>query len=433
MENPYLSEREIEILKLVAQGKSNKDIAQELSISINTVKVHLANIFKKINVSSRTEATLFAIEKAYIESPHTPNEAETREDIREPEALPEAKKKNRLALILAPIFVLLLLVLIYYAVSGLRQKTIPPPSDLEVAINPQRWFTAQKLSSPRAHMSLAVIDNNLYSFGGLGKSGVSPISEKYSQTGNSWQTLASKPTPVSDASAAVLRGLIYIPGGVLGDGSLSTTLEVYKPEDNSWQVKASLPYGLSRFGLCSHEGRLYLFGGWDGKAYRSEVLIYNPSEDAWSEGPAMPDPRADFSALQAGSQIFIVGGQNADGPTNLNLVFNPNLEGSAKNPWSSQIATQEGNQIIGAQTIGNALFIFENTPKEEVVLRYFSTDSNLWMEYTEKKEVKLPNGARLSALGGDIYFVGGLNEDGKPSDTVFRYQAIFTIVIPTMK
>ena len=69
MENVPLSEREIEILELVSQGKSNKEIAAELFISVNTVKVHLANIFTKIDVSSRTEATLYAIEHGIVASP----------------------------------------------------------------------------------------------------------------------------------------------------------------------------------------------------------------------------------------------------------------------------------------------------------------------------------------------------------------------------
>jgi len=69
MGNAPLSEREIEILQLVSQGKSNKEIAAELFISVNTVKVHIANIFTKINVSSRTEATLYAIEHGIVKSP----------------------------------------------------------------------------------------------------------------------------------------------------------------------------------------------------------------------------------------------------------------------------------------------------------------------------------------------------------------------------
>jgi len=63
-----LSEREIEILKLVATGLSNKEIAYQLKISPNTVKVHLKNIFGKIGVVSRTEAAMFAVRQGWVEA-----------------------------------------------------------------------------------------------------------------------------------------------------------------------------------------------------------------------------------------------------------------------------------------------------------------------------------------------------------------------------
>jgi DNA-binding CsgD family transcriptional regulator len=69
MEKLPLSDRQIEILQLVGQGKSNKEIAAELFISVNTVKVHLGNIFSKIGVASRTAATLYAIEQGSVKSP----------------------------------------------------------------------------------------------------------------------------------------------------------------------------------------------------------------------------------------------------------------------------------------------------------------------------------------------------------------------------
>jgi DNA-binding NarL/FixJ family response regulator len=51
-----LSNTELIILKMITEGKSNKEIAGELFISVHTVKKHISNIFKKLNLSSRTEA-----------------------------------------------------------------------------------------------------------------------------------------------------------------------------------------------------------------------------------------------------------------------------------------------------------------------------------------------------------------------------------------
>ncbi len=62
----YVSDRELEVLKLAAKGMSNKEIAAELSLSVRTVQSHLGNIFDKLGVSSRTEAVLRAIKEGWI-------------------------------------------------------------------------------------------------------------------------------------------------------------------------------------------------------------------------------------------------------------------------------------------------------------------------------------------------------------------------------
>lgn len=56
-----LTERETEVLRLVAMGKSNKEIAGELYISETTVKTHVSNVLMKLNVQSRTQAALYAL------------------------------------------------------------------------------------------------------------------------------------------------------------------------------------------------------------------------------------------------------------------------------------------------------------------------------------------------------------------------------------
>jgi DNA-binding NarL/FixJ family response regulator len=66
-EDDALTKREIEVLKLLAEGLFNKEIAYMLAISEKTVKNHVSNIFKKINVSDRTQAAVYAIKNNLVE------------------------------------------------------------------------------------------------------------------------------------------------------------------------------------------------------------------------------------------------------------------------------------------------------------------------------------------------------------------------------
>lgn len=62
-----LSKREIQVLELIAEGSFNKEIAEKLFISEKTVKNHVSSIFKKINVSDRTQAAIYAIKNGIVE------------------------------------------------------------------------------------------------------------------------------------------------------------------------------------------------------------------------------------------------------------------------------------------------------------------------------------------------------------------------------
>ena len=61
-----LTERELEVLKLAAKGMSNRDIARHLTLSIRTVQAHLSTVFSKMQVGSRTEAVVQALQKGWL-------------------------------------------------------------------------------------------------------------------------------------------------------------------------------------------------------------------------------------------------------------------------------------------------------------------------------------------------------------------------------
>ncbi len=67
-----LTERELEVLDLVAQGKTNSDIARELFITTKTVQYHLSGVFSKLGVRNRTEAATFALSHGLV-LPQTPD------------------------------------------------------------------------------------------------------------------------------------------------------------------------------------------------------------------------------------------------------------------------------------------------------------------------------------------------------------------------
>jgi DNA-binding NarL/FixJ family response regulator len=64
---PKLTDREMQVLKLVARGMNNRDIAKELFISENTVKNHVRNILEKLQIHSRMEAVMIAVREKLIE------------------------------------------------------------------------------------------------------------------------------------------------------------------------------------------------------------------------------------------------------------------------------------------------------------------------------------------------------------------------------
>ncbi|MCS6841341.1 MAG: response regulator transcription factor [Roseiflexus sp.] len=79
-----LSDREIEVLERIAAGGSNREIAEALHISTQTVKNHISSILRKLSLNDRTQAVLYALRRGWIEAPGTtrsePSASNARED-----------------------------------------------------------------------------------------------------------------------------------------------------------------------------------------------------------------------------------------------------------------------------------------------------------------------------------------------------------------
>jgi two-component system, NarL family, response regulator LiaR len=69
----HLTEREREVIRLVAQGRSNAEIAQALIISDKTVKTHISNVLSKLGLQDRTQLAIYAIKNSLVDSPALKN------------------------------------------------------------------------------------------------------------------------------------------------------------------------------------------------------------------------------------------------------------------------------------------------------------------------------------------------------------------------
>ena len=67
LELPRLTDRELEVLDLVAHGRLNREIADQLVISVNTVRNHMRNILEKLQMHSRMEAAMYAVRQRLID------------------------------------------------------------------------------------------------------------------------------------------------------------------------------------------------------------------------------------------------------------------------------------------------------------------------------------------------------------------------------
>lgn len=409
-----LSERELEIVELVAKGSSNREIARELFISVNTVKTHLANIFVKLDVQSRTELAMRAVEEGWV------NARQRVEGLERGVPLVNSSLVALFGLALTLIFLLVL-----------PQVRAPATETVISPLETDRWSDLAPMPTARSRLAVVTHEGLIYAIGGETLRGVTGLLEIYDPSGDKWHRGASKPTPVEDISAAVLRGKIYVPGGCTGAGEPLPVVEVYDPRSDGWEAVAPLPEPLCGYALAALEGRLYLFGGWNGSSYLATVYRYNPDTDAWQAGTPLPGPRGYSAAATLGSSIYLVGGYDGERRLSALEVYDPALEGEGKPPWRSRAPMSVGRAGLVATALGGSVYVIGGGWDQPIGYNeWYDVREDTWIRFESPASEPWRQGG-VAAIDTRLYFIGGWN--GDYLDKAQVYQALFRIFIPAVE
>ncbi len=461
-----LSERETEILSLVATGKTNQEIARVLVISPNTVKVHLRNIFEKLNVQSRTEATLVAIRSGLVQvgqlslastdSPTARVEEAAIADsvsIEAPTPLKPAltawrpdlaprqpiKRWQRIYLVVSVLVLMLALLFPWMrSVAGRSQAASQsllsdaemPQAGLPARQDATRWRVRAALPGPRARHAQVAFRGQVYAIGGETPTGLTDSVDVYNPERNDWQPRTNLPRPLSNVQAVVLKNLVYVPGGTTTGGALSAEVLSYDPVADSWGQAPALPAPRAAYALTASDSMIFLLGGWDGTQITTTVSIYDPAARRWRDGPSLPEPRALAGAAILNGRLFLVGGFDGAQPQPTVFTLALNSAGDAADGgWEVGAPLSSPRSGLGVIVESGALYAFGGGANPAVDFHErFDPFTQTWSSIVSPWRGEW-RGVGVSAVSPMIYVVGGWS--GDYAEVNEQYQAGFRTFLPS--
>ncbi len=384
-----LSERELDVLQYVVEGATNREIADALSISPNTVKVHLRNIYSKLGVSTRTEATTVALLQGAVSIPGIETDQDAPRSSAEhgdeaaaegfgPDVEPEVKTESaappveprpaprRSRSLVWLVIGLLVVVLVagglvlarplWDAIAATEPPapTAPPTVELfqetQIAEN---WLQSRAMPAGRAGMAVATVGLNIYQIGGETEAGVDNAVAMFNSAERQWYEAAPKLTAVTDAAAGVLAGEIYVAGGRRENGQATTIVEAYSPLNDGWRSVTELPRPVASAVALVEGGLLYLFGGEANGEALGDAHVYDPAGQEWRPLPPMSQPRSGASGGIMNGEFYIVGGRDGERLLDSCERYNPVDES-----WQSCPSLLQARANAGAATLLNKLYLF---------------------------------------------------------------------------
>ena len=434
-----LSGREIDVLKCVADGATNKEVASILSISPYTVKTHLRNIYTKLGASSRTEAIRVGQEKGFLSVPNqviNGHGVATIESVSQPipansliqttTSTPElsdsadtTKQRNWNMFGLISLAVVILIV----GFVGLQNRGLlsSGPTLYEVEEMNNKWSVFQSPNEVKPDMVTAVVGFSLFQIGGLDVDSPSTDLVIINTGDQTVSSGTSKPTAVSDAAAAVLLGEIFVIGGIGETKSPEAIVEAYSPIDNAWRTITPLPTPISGALAVATQEALFVIGGHDGETAVSNLYKYDLTEDRWITLPEMPVARVSPAGDILNDQLIVTGGENDSGILTSCSLFDLDTE-----VWS------DCRETINPRTKGEAvaylgrLYLFGGQlsgDRTQHVAEIYNLEQDSWEPVeapTEFDEWTNWEGVEVDTVGPDIYISGG-TVNGIPSNNIYIF------------
>lgn len=450
--NP-LSEREMDVARLLAEGLSNGEIAHKLVLSPHTVKVHLRNIYGKLEVNSRTEATMSLVQQGWlvVEGVELAEPAPIPAEPVVPDPLPLA----RLSPTIAPwqrIYLLtaVLICVLALGLPTLLAATTAQPLDLlsdrdrltlgrpTVETLP-RWEVRTPLPQARSRLSMVRLGNQLFALGGEAAGGEAVATvDLYDLAVNEWSAGVDLPTAAANSAAAVMGDRIFVAGGSATvsagqdgadtPGQVLDSLWAYDSVTEQWAAVGVLPVPLAGANLVVLNESLYLVGGWDGVAFHDEIWRWTPGADPaeagdWAVIARMASPRAFMGSVGLNGLIYVVGGY--DGKQE--LASAATLDGSSGEwvalpdlsvPRAGHALVYDGGAVVA---LGGGL--------TQAILTHERLDPaiGLWSNFQSPLEGEWRHLA-AAVKDGNIYLVGGWS--GDYLDLHMQYQSRFINFLP---
>lgn len=356
-DNP-LSEREMDVARLLATGVSNIEIARDLDISTHTVKVHLRNIYEKLQVNSRTEASMMLLQRGWLTIPGGELSGDAVDNVADAVPVPEPLPLSDVAATPTTwqrIYLLcgLIVTAVLFFTPGLFSRPRPglnllsdrgrPGLGQPQIVNDSSWAERTPLFEPRSRLAVAQLGDKVFALGGESPGGhTEATSYIYDLRVNEWSVAEPLPQPIANAAAAAINERIFLAGGsyYADDSSavptISATLwswaesvqEGQANQQSRWRDHGSLPAPLAGAGLVAVGNELYLIGGWDGEKMHSELWRARPTTDAstpvtWDLVNHMELARAFFGVVLFQDKIYIVGGHDGQQPLSRADAFDP--------------------------------------------------------------------------------------------------------------